>query len=142
MKREFDSVESFAQFLSDDLKDFMTELAPDVEQVLLNHIRSDIYGAYTPQSYDRRYELWDGKNIESNVSGHELTVKDMTPGSTPLAAGYTPPGNVLIGIIEEGAQGHGYGKWRKAFARPAVANAQREVGQGGLVLKKLKDRYG
>lgn len=64
MKREFDSVESFAQFLSDDLKDFMTELAPDVEQVLLNHIRSDIYGAYTPQSYDRRYELWDGKNID------------------------------------------------------------------------------
>lgn len=142
MKREFDSMESFTKFLSDDLKNFMTELAPDVEQVLLSHIRSDIYGAYSPASYVRRNELWSGKNIQSNVSGYELTVKDMTPGNTPIAAGYTPPGNVLIGIIETGAQGHGSGKWRNAFARPAVANAQHEVGQGGLVLKKLKERYG
>ena len=63
MKREFDSMESFTKFLSDDLKNFMTELAPDVEQVLLSHIRSDIYGAYSPASYVRRNELWSGKNI-------------------------------------------------------------------------------
>lgn len=120
----------------------LQQAAPKVKEVLLSHIQSDIYDAYQPQKYERRGLLGSGENIVWDVTDHTLTVKDMTPGNTPIGVGRTPAGNQLIGIIQTGAQGNGLGKWKGAFARPAVANAQDEVNQSSIIHDALKKRFG
>ena len=120
----------------------LREAAPKVKDILLSHIKSDIYDAYDPKFYERRGALESGNNIVWQVTDHTLVVKDMTPGNTPIGVGKTPAGNQLIGIIQTGAQGNGLGKWKGAFARPAVANAQDELDNSSVIRDALKNRFG
>lgn len=103
------------------------DVAPAVEQILNKHIQEDIYDAYDPVCYGRRGLLGSGEYTISVVNGLNLLVTNVTPGDTPIADGSTPTGTSLLEIIETGAQGNGSGKWRNAFARPAVARAQAEA---------------
>lgn len=126
--KEFDNIEALETGVQLELENFLRSvIAPEVERILSEHIKNDIYGAYSPVMYKRRGLLLSGSNLESTVDGLELFVTDKTPGDTPIASGHTPSGTDLLKIIETGAQGHGAGKWPNAFPRPAVKNAQEEV---------------
>lgn len=121
-------------------------IADYVKDTLLDHIGKDIYDKYTPVDggYQRRtiFGMSGGDFIVSEVNNLVLSVKDTTPGNTPIGDGYTPSGTQLMEIIETGAQGHGKGYWKNAFARPALSNARAEVEKGDKIKSILKNFYG
>lgn len=124
----FETYATLEAYILNELKNSLqNEIADMVDQTIKEHAISDVYGGYSPASYNRRGLLKSGGNYKHDINGFSLTVTDETPGSHPSGYGYTPSGTELSEIIETGAQGNGGGLWRDAFARPYMANAQREV---------------
>ena len=137
----FETFAALKLYIETELKNTLrTEIADMVDETIKKHAISDVYNAYDPVAYIRRNNLSSGGNYRHDINGFTLIVTDETPGDEPIASGHTPSGTELSEIIETGAQGHGYGKWPNAFARPYMANAQEEVNT--RVTDILKSKFG
>ena len=124
----FESFSAMKSYIENILKETLAkEISDMVDETIKEHAISDVYGAYSPRSYERRNLLMTGGNYRHELSGFSLTVTDETPGNTPSGYGHTPSGTELSDIIEHGLQGNGNGGWKDAFPRPYMANAQNEV---------------
>lgn len=136
----FENMAALEAYILDQVKDCLyNEIGDEAEHAIQRHIESDVYDAYSPTQYERRGLLRSGRNLDRFPNGFTLTILDNTPGNTPIGKGYRPTGTDLSEIISTGAQGHGYGRWRGAFARPYMKNAEKEVAAqvGPLIQKRF-----
>lgn len=135
------SMAELEAYIKEQLQDCLyNEIGDEIEHSIQRHIESDVYGAYSPKVYKRRGLLKSGRYFYRVPNGLSITVYDQTPGSEPSGNGYTPTGTSLSEIINFGLQGHGGGKWKKAFPRPYIKNAQEEIDR--LVPEIIKRRFG
>lgn len=112
--------------------DVIKLVADEVEAILLKHIKSDIYGAYTPKegawvggsTYVRRHVLEDNIKSTLEADGTLLTTSE-APAGQSVVKGYNFS-NADSGFLQLLESGH-MGIWKNGFARPVVANAQKEV---------------
>lgn len=106
----------------------MEYVAPVVEEILRKHIASDIYGAYSPNVYDRRMSLMN--SIKSQmISDSELLVTAIAQPNKPAHGWHSSGDGAFLHMLETG----NLGWWRKGFPRPAISNAQREVDSSSAV---------
>lgn len=100
----------------------MNDVAPIVVDILKKHIQEDIYDAWEPTVYHRRYSL--EKNIICSIDDDgELFVTSVAPPAPPhLGWSNTGEGSFLY-MLEVGNMGW----WKKGFPRPAISLAQKEV---------------
>lgn len=111
------------------LKDYVSDVA---EEILLEHIESDIYAAYTPkengwiggETYHRRHALEAG--LDSHMEGNDtLVVTSRADPSPAVLPGYSVYGGSeggLFRLLESGNMGISGCQ----FPRPAIANTQNE----------------
>ena len=141
----FDDIEDLLDAVESRLTDvLMEDVAPVVEKILLKHIKTDIYGAYTPKpgawvngtTYQRRHVLEDG--ITSKVmNGDTLLVTSEATANQSVVKGYHFSNRYEGAFLQLLESGH-MGIWRNGFARPAVANAQREAEESSAVNNAIK----
>lgn len=138
----FDSFAELEAHLMEELRSIIHNDIPSiVDDVIKEHIVSDVYGAYTtPKWYDRRPLMKYGDNLKHYEGDLSLLVTDETPGNTPVFPGYQPSGTDLSFIINDGLQGNKNGMWRRAFARPYIDNAQKDV--DAKVIDVLHSKFG
>ena len=109
------------------------DIAPLVEDILRNHISSDIYGVYSPRpgawvrgtTYHRRHVL-EGEITSWTDGMNTLFTTSIAVPSRPVVKGYSVHGGRDGGFLKLLGEGN-MGIWRRGFPRPAVMNAQREV---------------
>jgi hypothetical protein len=88
------------------------EVAEIVTETMLSNIKTEVYDAYNPKRYERRYDdggIVDEGNIVSKVKGNTLTVENITMSNKE----YLPKGEKpfkIAGVIEHGS-GAGYGEY-------------------------------
>ncbi len=109
------------------------EITAEMKKILLKHIKSDIYDAYTPQpggwvsgsTYQRRHSL-EGELSSFMEPDGTLVVTSEATANQSVVKGYQfanrQPG-AFLQLLESGHMGI----WKKGFARPAVSNAQKEI---------------
>ena len=140
----FDDVDELIGALSiTNTDEVVQQVANEVQAILLKHIKSDIYDAYTPKegawvngtTYQRRHVL-EG-NIKSTLEpdGTLLTTSD-APAGQSIVKGYNFS-NADSGFLQLLESGH-MGIWKNGFPRPAVTNAQREVDSSSRIKSILE----
>lgn len=141
----FDNVEDLITAISSaPTEDAIKLIADEVEAILLKHIKSDIYGAYTPKpgawvggsTYSRRHVLENGIKSTLEADGTLLTTSE-APSGQCVVRGYSFS-NSDSGFLRLLESGH-MGIWRNGFARPVVANAQKEVDNSGKIRSILEN---
>lgn len=130
-------IDSLETAISDDpniIRDIlMNDVAPVVEDILAKHIEHDIYGAYTPVGYERRYSLT--KSIVSKmINGNTLLVTSIAQPNLPHTGWVSSGDGAFLAMLENGDLGW----WRKGFPRPAVSNAQKEVDSSSAVRSAIQ----
>lgn len=130
----FDDVDELLDAVSAGVLDILqNDVAPVAESILLKHIKTDIYGAYTPKpgawvngtTYQRRHVLEDGITSEM-ISGDTLMVTSTATAGQSVVKGYQFSNRYSGAFLQLLESGH-MGIWHNGFARPVVANAQKEV---------------
>lgn len=105
----------------------INDVAPIVEEILVRHIYRDIYGAYTPREYKRRYMMSDGDALVVKMLDDStlfVTINAKPDGTWTGSSSWTPRyDGSFLEMLEKGDLGW----WKKGFPRPAVSNAQKEV---------------
>jgi len=112
------------------------DVAPVAEEILRDHIASDIYAAYTPAYYQRRHAL--ERTIISYIeNGDTLMTTSAASASPSILPGYTfenrYPG-AFLEMLEVGNMGF----WRRDFPRPAVSMAQGEIDRSAELRSAIK----
>lgn len=136
-----DMVNAASSVNSDDV---IQRVANEVEAILLKHIKSDIYDAYTPKegawvggtTYQRRHVLEGGIKSTLEEDGTLLTTSD-APAGQCVVKGYNFS-NADSGFLQLLESGH-MGIWRNGFARPVIANAQKEVDESTKIKSILEN---
>lgn len=140
----FEEVEDLIGALRTGLGDVLrNDVAPVVEGILLKHIKTDIYDAYTPKAggwvggatYRRRHVLEDG--IESIIDGDTLTTTSTAVAGQSIVKGYQFSNYYAGAFLQLLESGH-MGIWKNGFARPAVANAQKEAESSSQVAAAIR----
>ena len=141
----FDDVDSLLDAVESGISDvLLNDVAPVVEDILLKHIKSDIYEVYTPKpgawvngtTYQRRHVLEDG--ITSMIDGgNTLVVTSDATANQSVVKGYHFSNRYAGSFLQLLESGH-MGIWKNGFARPAVANAQREAENSSKVAGAVK----
>ena len=142
----FEDVDDLLDAVEAGIADILrSDVAPVVESILLKHIKSDIYGVYTPKpgawvngtTYQRRHVLEDG--ITSELIGNDtLMVTSNATANQSVVKGYQFSNRYAGAFLQLLESGH-MGIWRSGFPRPAVANAQREVETSSKVSSAIKN---
>lgn len=142
----FEDVDSLVDSLRKfDSEEVVRAVADEVERILLKHIKSDIYDAYTPRegawvggsTYQRRHVLESGIKSTLEEDGTLVTTSD-APAGQSVVKGYNFS-NADSGFLQLLESGH-MGFWKKGFARPVVANAQKEVDESARIRSILETR--
>lgn len=128
-------------FQTDLFTSIMNEVAPVMKDILMKHIETDIYGAYTPieggwvngTTYERRGSLLDEGNLTVLVeNGDTIVVTSVATPNESVVPGHqfvsSQPG-AFLQLLESGRMGI----WRHGFARPAVRNAQDEINNSSKI---------
>lgn len=138
---EFDDFEGLADAVQKQCQDALQKVAvPLVKDILLTHIQSDIYDAYTPKAngwvsadghpttYERRYSLLDESAISHSFESPDTIVitSNALPSPSIGKSKFVSQGD---GSFLKMLAGNNHGLWRGGFPRPAVVNAQTEVNQ-------------
>ena len=124
-------------------EDVIKLIADEVEAILLKHIKSDIYGVYTPKegawvggsTYIRRHVLEDNIKSTLEADGTLVTTSD-APAGQSVVKGYNFS-NADSGFLQLLESGH-MGIWKNGFARPVVAHAQKEVDNSAKIRSILE----
>lgn len=114
------------------------DVAPVAEDILVKHIKSDIYGVYTPKqngwvtpggtptTYARRHVLEGAVTSYLIGNNDTLFVTSRATASQPIVKGYSFRNRYdgsFLKLLESGNMGI----WRGGFPRPAVSNTQNEI---------------
>lgn len=129
--KTYNGIEDFYAAVEASLPKAMEEyVAPFVEDVLSEHVESDIYDVYTPKengwvngTYHRRHALtW---NIKSVVKDGVMSTTSVAEPSRSItgAATWGSKDGAFFDLLASGNMG----LWRGGFPRPAIPKAQAEV---------------
>ena len=139
----------------------MNDVAPEMEDILIRHIESDIYGAYTPHEfrwswnytppgfvrsrgdsssyikYQRRNSLLDkGKMVRKMIDDNTVFVtQDAEPNESILGWTWVPNGD---GAFLQMLGTHVGRLWYGGFARDAIGPAQKEIDESQEVMSALE----
>ncbi len=110
----------------------INRVAEEAKKILLKHIKSDIYDVYTPKpgawvngtTYQRRHVL-ETHVTSSLLPDGTLLITSDAPANQSIVKGYRFS-NEDSGFLQLLESGH-MGIWKSGFARPVIANAQKEV---------------
>ena len=139
--KAYDSIDGFYDAVVAALPTVMQEyVAPYVEDILSEHIESDIYDVYTPKengwvngTYHRRHALtW---NIASFIKGDTLSTTSTAAPSASITGARTwgSEDGAFFDLLASGNMG----LWRGGFPRPAIPKAQAEVDKSITVIENL-----
>ncbi len=145
MAQRATSFKMLAKMVDDDLRRVLeTEVAPYMEDVLREHIYTDIYDANEPhedswvhhRTYQRRYLLPQRVRSYTNKRGNIVRVTSTATARTPIFSGSRwGSAGAFLNMLQEGNMGflstytsYGY------FPRPALANAQKEIETSGVIM--------
>lgn len=119
------------------------DVKPEAEQILSEHIESDIYAAYTPKpngwvissgngkwrraTYQRRYSL---RNIMSILDDKTTLLVTSNAKASPSVGRGSKFQHRQIGAFLQLLESDNLGLWRHGFPRPAISNTQREFNTG------------
>lgn len=140
--------------LEPDAKDIRTILdkyvKPVMQKILLEHIKEDIYGAYSPKqyawiggtTYQRRNSLLNEGAIESEIDGNTIYV---TSGATTMGlfsegSWVGGPGSFLA-MLEEGDMGAWTRVTGRRLPRPALTKAQKEVDKSQAIQSAVEKGF-
>ena len=107
---------------------------PVIEKILLQHIQSDIYGAYSPkqyawiggQTYRRRGSLLSRMALYHEINGSTIVVTSAAEPEDLLGSGVSGYG-AFLAILENGNMGFWSRATGRSLPRPALSAAQEEV---------------
>lgn len=73
-------------------------VAPVVEQKIADKVQSEVYDSYTPRFYERRYELGNPSNINSELIGDGVLFSKDTADPSPSVLGtpYSASGSTIF----------------------------------------------
>lgn len=114
------------------------EVAETVRETMQTHIATDVYDAYNPKLYKRRYGN-DGLIADSNIISryddisNTLTTTNITVGNN----NFSPTDNYLSPIIESG-EGYNFDFEYFNIPRPFVRNTYEELIEYGWAQKALE----
>lgn len=121
------------------------DVAPVAEEILKEHIKSDIYDVYTPKengwvdgkTYERRNDLEDGvKSILQN--NNTLCVTSTTKASPSVLDGYSFR-NRYTGAFLKLLESGNMGIWKGGFPRPAVSNTEKDFETNSEIKEAIKN---
>lgn len=124
----------------------LTDVADVVSDVMTDHIAQDVYDAYEPTQYIRRYSpngLLDPSNITSYVDEHGLVVENNTLGSKYYYIGRKQfvsqnYNKEIAGVIETG-EGYDIHDWEyDDVPRPFMQNSRDDIVKNHYHTKALK----
>ncbi len=129
----FDDIDALVDAVSGIPESAVKEVTEEMKQVLLKHIKSDIYGAYTPKpgawvngtTYPRRYSLEGDLKSFAEPDGTLVVTSEATANQS-VVKGYhfaNRQSGAFLQLLESGHMGI----WKAGFARPAVSNAQKDI---------------
>ncbi len=125
-------------------------VAPVAKEIVKEHIKKDIYEAYTPitngwvssngsrATYKRRFLLLKRGAIYHTFSkADEIMVTSNVTASPAVVPGWSfhnrYPG-AFLKLLESGNMGI----WRDGFPRPAIGNAQKEIDKSRKISKAIR----
>ena len=141
----YDEIEDLLGAVEAGLADVLKQdVAPVAENILLKHIKTDIYGVYSPTpgawvggtTYQRRHVLEDGIKSEITSDNTLLITSDASAGQS-IVKGYHFSNRYAGAFLQLLESGH-MGIWKNGFARPVVANAQKEVENSAAIQRAIK----
>lgn len=89
----FKDLASLMKYLNASINDALqNEVAPVVEAKMKEKIKTEVYDAYTPREYQRRYELGSEGNISSELISDGVLLTKNTADPSPSVIG-TPYGS-------------------------------------------------
>lgn len=155
MPRRYTSFNALKNGINNDLKLILErDVAPIMEDILKEHIQSDIYDVYTPKegawvsgsTYQRRNDIASGVTHFFNKRENTVMVTSTTTASPAIRRGYSfhnrRPGVFLqmlgggsMGFLDKTSAG-------KSFPRPALAKAQFEIETSGKVYAAIRRGLG
>lgn len=129
----------------------MHEVADVVEKILLKHIQTDIYDAYSPHIYSwnttppgwyrlndreiqyrRRNSLLSSAGIYKEMNGNELFMTSDVEANQAVIGVWSSHGHgSFLQMLEVGPGP----VWKGAFGRPAISNAQEEIDSSSDIQK-------
>lgn len=129
----FKNLDALFKHIEADVKDTLREEVADcVKDEMQFEIEMNVYNAYSPLYYKRRkydFGLIDKENMESEVEGNTLTVKDIAP----LNKSDNSNSNWELDEIVV----NGYGNM--PFSRDFYAGAKERLSEHGYHVEALKD---
>lgn len=153
MAQRATSFKMLAKMIDDDLRNVLAgDVARYMEDVLREHIYTDIYGVNEPgegkwvhhQTYQRRYLLPQRVRAFTNKQGNIVRVTSTASARNPIFGGSRWGGaGAFLNMLQEGNMGflsdhthYGY------FPRPALENAQHEIETSGVIMSMISRTLG
>lgn len=144
----FDDVESLVNAVQEKANRILSKyVAPVAEEVFKQHIKSDIYDAYTPKengwvirknggfhraTYQRRNDLAD-KVTSRMLKKDTLLITSTARARTPLYGTFRHSEGSFLNLLETGNMG----LWKHGFPRPVVANSELDFGKNTAIERAI-----
>lgn len=128
-------------------KILVTHVSPVMKEIVVKHIRDDIYGVYTPiehgwvngETYQRRHVLENNMYYELQGKNKDtIMVTSVASPSKSVVKGYSFH-NRRPGMFLKMLEGPNRGIWKRGFPRPAISNAQKEIDRSSAIKRALQD---
>ena len=130
---------------------------PVMQEILLEHIREDIYGSSptssyagrpaktpydkaglpSPNWYVRSYNLLDAGNLFTEIDGNTIYMTSNAQPPTVWSGSWSATDGGFLALLEGGD----LGMWRKGFPRPALSNAQKEVDRSQAIRSAINKGF-
>lgn len=116
-------------------------VAPVMREILLNHIASDIYGAYSPkeyawiggETYHRKGSLLSEMALYSEITGNTIFMTSDAEPENLWGGGLGGGHGAFLAVLEAGDMGAWTRVTHRWLARPALSGAQEEVDTSPLI---------
>ena len=141
------SIDEMAKQIEKELKEKINDLlenkiAEEIQKDLAMRATGEVYGAYSPEIYERRFTL--NKPASYSIESGELKVSITPTAEFNRAYGGWNYGNELGGFMNFGRGWHGYVMGRGAYSvpmpRPYLSNAAQDWNY--LIEDKIKEELG
>lgn len=141
MDKSFNSIEDLMAYVKKDIANTVVKKSVVIEDIMLDKIQRNVYDAYTPKTYERRYDnggLYDRKNIQVTAmptgNGVDISITNNT-----IADGWDK-GEYLDSIIEFGTALEGDDSVPDyAKPRPFIEPTEEEINEKNVIQKILKE---
>lgn len=139
----FKSIDALLRYAQNQVNEALkSEVAPIVEQTLAEKIDENVYQSYMPTTYQRRGELGNPANIQSElIDDGKLFTKDVAaPSPSVTGAGYSGSDTAFSQWIDQGLVPNIFTSSEAPWQAPAMfyAETEEQLKKSHAVQKALK----